>query len=268
MTAEVVNLELLTSSLQYLGDDLNRNMKVIELSEFKKMLKSELEKVGYVLPDSFYKNLRRTLSNKFPNFEFIEVHKNKTLVYDKNMKMEDVLSHHYELQEQLRSLLQGDNKSTLIKAALSLNKAIKDDTHVMPFPSSEHDLTYEKLVNYIPENLCLFLSTLLSGKSNGQLSEKLEVHRSSFAQDLIYSVTNGFVKTPKSVLFPAVMKSLSNNKEAENIINKYGHGISYQLLNEIETDYALQTIKQQPDKKVLLPNDVFNYDNNVMLICR
>ena len=48
-----VNLELLTSSLQYLGDDLNRNMKVIELSEFKKMLKSELEKVGYVLPDSF-----------------------------------------------------------------------------------------------------------------------------------------------------------------------------------------------------------------------
>ena len=64
------------------------------------------------------------------------------------------------------------------------------------------------------------------------------------------------------------MKSLSNNKEAVNIINKYGHGISYQLLNEIEIDYALQTMKQQPDKKVLLPNDVFNYDNNVMLICR
>ena len=214
-----VNLELLTSSLQYLGDDLNRNMKVIELSEFKKMLKSELEKVGYILPDPFYKNLRRILSNKFPNFEIIEVHKNKTLVYDKNMKMEDVSRHHYELQEQLRSLLQGNNISTLIKAALSLNKAIKGNTHVMPFPPSEHDLTYEKLVNYIPENLCLFPSTLLSGKSNGQLSEKLEVHRNSFAQDLIYSVTNGFIKTPKSVLFPTVMKSPCNNKEAVNIIN-------------------------------------------------
>ena len=81
----------------------------------------------------------------------------------------------------------------------------------MPFPPSEQDMTYEKLANYIPENLCFFLSTLLNGKCNGQLSEKLEIHRS--AQDLIYSVTNGLVKTPKSVLFPTVMKSRCNSKD-------------------------------------------------------
>ena len=51
-----------------------------------------------------------------------------------------------------------------------------------------------------------------------------------------------------------------------NILNKYGHGISYRLINEIETDFALQSMKQQADKKVLLPNDVLNYDNNVMLM--
>ena len=151
-------------------------MKVIELSEFKKMLKGEVDKVGYVPHDSFYENLRRTLTNRFPNFEFIEMYKNKTLVYDRNMKMENVLRRHYEVQGQLRSLLQGDNNLTLIKAALSLNKSIKENTHVMTFPPSEQDKTYEKLANYIPENLCF--STLISGKSNGQLSGKLEIHRS------------------------------------------------------------------------------------------
>ena len=58
-------------------------------------------------------------------------------------------------------------------------------------------------------------------------------------------MSNGTIKTPKSVLFPSVVKSLCNNTEIVKIINKYGHGISYNLIEEIETEYALNTIDKQ-----------------------
>ena len=55
------------------------------------------------------------------------------------------------------------------------------------------------------------------------------------AQDIVYAVSNG-AKTPKSVLFPTVVKSLCNNTEVIKIINQYGHGISYDKVEEIETE--------------------------------
>ena len=44
--------------------------------------------------------------------------------------------------------------------------------------------------------------------------------KASFTQDIVFSVTNGDVKTAKSVLFPSVVKALSNNTEAVKIIDK------------------------------------------------
>ena len=35
--------------------------------------------------------------------------------------------------------------------------------------------------------------------------------KESFGQDIVFSVTNGAVKTPKSVLFPSVVKALCKN---------------------------------------------------------
>ena len=54
---------------------------------------------------------------------------------------------------------------------------------------------------------------------------------------MFFSATNGAVKTPKSVLFPSVVKALCNNIEVVKLINKYGHGVSYDLVEEIETEY-------------------------------
>ena len=35
----------------------------------------------------------------------------------------------------------------------------------------------------------------------------------SFAQDLIYAINNGRIKTPKSILLPTMVKTLKNNTE-------------------------------------------------------
>ena len=41
----------------------------------------------------------------------------------------------------------------------------------------------------------------------------------SFAQGIVYAVTNGKVKTPKSILLPTMIKSLTNDTELINVLN-------------------------------------------------
>ena len=73
--------------------------------------------------------------------------------------------------------------------------------------------------------------------------------KNSVAQDIVYAVSNGTIKTPESVLFPTVVKSLCNNTKVMKIINQYGHGISYDKVEEIETEYALNVIDEQKQKE-------------------
>ena len=105
--------------------------------------------------------------------------------------------------------------------------------------------------------LSFFCSTLLAGKSSASKSTRVIRLKNSVAQDIVYYVSGGKIKTPKSVLFPAVVKSLCNNVEVIKLINNYGHGVSYNLIEEIETEHALIVINQQKEKKVLIPEEAF-----------
>ena len=63
------------------------------------------------------------------------------------------------------------------------------------------------------------------------------------------------------MLFPAVVKSLCNNVEVIKLISNYGHGVSYNLIEEIETEHALMVIKEQKEKKVIIiPEEAFQDD--------
>ena len=70
-------------------------------------------------------------------------------------------------------------------------------------------------------------------------------------------MSNGAIKIPKSVLFPSVVKSRRNNTEVVKLVNKYGHGISYNLIEKIETGYALSVIDKQAENRVVIP-EVFD----------
>ena len=61
----------------------------------------------------------------------------------------------------------------------------------------------------------------------------------------MFSFTNEVVKTPKIVLFPPVEEALCNNTEILKLINKYDYGVIYGLVEEIETEYALEVINEQ-----------------------
>ena len=64
----------------------------------------------------------------------------------------------------------------------------------------------------------------------------------SFAQNLFFAVHNGKNLTPKNVLLPLYIKSLSNNTELITTVSRLGHGISYTKLSEITTEVAYSII--------------------------
>ena len=88
-------------------------------------------------------------------------------------------------------------------------------------------------------------------------NSKIMQLKNSIAQDIVYCVSGGITKTPKSVLFSTVAKSVCNNVEVVNLINNYGHGISYKLIEEIKTEHALMVINEQKENKVSLRNKAF-----------
>ena len=96
------------------------------------------------------------------------------------------------------------------------------------------DLTAEKVD--IGIHLSTFLTIILSAKSTEIDSTRFYRIKMSLGQDVVYNVSNGRIRTPKSVLFPYNIKMLTNNTELINMVNRLGHGIFYSLLEEMETE--------------------------------
>ena len=90
----------------------------------------------------------------------------------------------------------------------------------------------------MPSKLEIFLNTIYSGTNNiDSLSARSTRYKRSLAQDLVYTVSDGKIKTPKSILYPCTIKFLTNNTELINITNRLGHGISYTLIMELLAIY-------------------------------
>ena len=126
-------------------------------------------------------------------------------------------------------------KESIMKTAAKLIRSLRlqmKDT--LPWLLQPKDLEPNKFV--IPEKLKEFLSKMFyeEGRPNARKSRICY----SFAQDIVYAVTNGKVKTPKSILLPTMIKSLTNNTELINVLNRLGHSVSYSTLMESQTENA------------------------------
>ena len=108
----------------------------------------------------------------------------------------------------------------LFYAAKIIRNEIKAITDKMNWPLSYADLTTEKV-------------------DIGKDSIRMYRIKMSLGQDLVCNVSNGRIRTPKSVLFPYSIKMLTNNTELIYMVNRLGHGICYSLLEEIENAYKV-----------------------------
>ena len=156
--------------------------------------------------------------------------------------------------------------------AKTIQKLVANMKPTMPWPPSSEDLECE--IEMVPDLLYNMMAWILSTKSEYSVERvsdiSPEVHRLalSLSQDLIHSATRGRIKTPKHVVLPMTVKSLTGNVELITILNRFGHGLSYSQIEEVETALAeMQIAKRQNGvfvPSVCYPNvpGVFCWDNN------
>ena len=76
-----------------------------------------------------------------------------------------------------------------------------------------------------------------------------ELHQQilSIGQDIIYAAHTGRVKTPKHIAFPMAVWHTTGSAQLVTLLNKFGHGISYSQLEELDTSLAEQMLHVADD---------------------
>lgn len=89
----------------------------------------------------------------------------------------------------------------------------------------------------IPRWLVSFWQVVLRGVDN-RVDSRVDRLSSCFAQDSIYSVTRGQIKTGKHIVLGIGMKSITGSEKAVNILSRLGYSLSYSSIIELETSAA------------------------------
>ena len=183
--------------------ELIRSPRVVEFKTIRKVMSDEAAKLGTELSSPSYKNLLRKISTRFKELNFVHQSHNNVLVYPNNPKVEDLILQNSKMKSELETMnhSMGDDTASVIKVAKILHDTILAHPEQMSWPPKEHDLLPDKVKMYIQNLLDVFCSTLLSGQSRASESTRATQLKKSIAQDIVYCVSGGKIKTPKVCCF-------------------------------------------------------------------
>ena len=88
-----------------------------------------------------------------------------------------------------------------------------------------------------PDDLTSFISVLYTG-STIPINDKTERLVNSTSDDIIYAVTRGRVKPGKHLTIGVALKSMTGSRKVIDVLNRFGHCVSYHTVESIETDLA------------------------------
>ena len=164
---------------------------IVPIKKLIDMMKIKLEKSDSILEASTRKNLRRKLERDVKSIKFINVG-GVLYIYPTGISKEQLVTKCVELKDELDILKGKERKSSeereLVNSVKMVRKEIKELDDSIPWPPQPNDLVPEKFT--VPPYLNLLLTTLLQVESQ-QLQTKTERLKMSFAQDIIYAVTQG-----------------------------------------------------------------------------
>ena len=154
-----------------------------------------------------------------------------------------MISKYYSLKNEVEKIskMKEDEKNVL-RAAHLIREQIREMEEVMPWLPQAIDLGEGKV--RLSHHLSLFLDKLLNPRFNVQPSSRVCRLKSSFGQDIVYAVSRGRIKTPKSIMYSYTIKSLTNCAELIDINNRLGDGISRSLVEELSTENAYRVMDQ------------------------
>ena len=202
-----------------------------------------LRKNDLAITPSTRKNLRRNTEKCFGDKLKIFTLKKRLYVYSAEIDVEHLVKQLLEAREKC---------AYTVKTAQAIHNEIKELKDGMPWPPEPNDLQPEnfKMLKMLGE----FLATLITRKDcNDQMSSRQARLKHSIAQDIVYIVSNGKVKTPKSLLLPSIIEQLKNNTEIINIVHRLDHSFSYSILNEMHIENSYIVYEQQEIADVILP---------------
>ena len=94
----------------------------------------------------------------------------------------------------------------------------------------------------VPESLKRLLMNVLTADVSNP-SQRIVNLVCSFSQDIVYAVTCGKTKPPKQVLLSYGVKTLTGNVvEPLQMLNRFGHGISYHQIEENDTALCIEKL--------------------------
>ena len=120
-------------------------------------------------------------------------------------------------------------KNHVYHAAKTVGAALFSQEPYMPRPPYSNDINKENII--VPTVVYNLLAWILceggeAGEEKVNVNEHCKRFVLSLAQDLLYNVSNGRMKTPKHVALPVAVKIITGSKEVISLLDRYGHGIS------------------------------------------
>lgn len=110
----------------------------------------------------------------------------------------------------------------------------------------------------IPKQLYDFISNLIEGLDiNSKNPDDKSVKVISLYSDIIYAITGGRTKPSKHLTLGLAMKSLTNSRKVITILNRYGHTVGYNLVEEFETEMTYTSL----DEDSVVPLGIDTYSN-------
>ena len=186
-------------------------------------------------------------NDEIPKGQVIEILTKKILMLQEKEKKQPIED---KIEEVARSI-----RNEIISAPLTFEQ----------WPPSEEAILEKN--TEIPTSLLHLLTSVLSC-STSRVSKRKERFIRSLCQDIIYNSTNGRHRTSKHVLFSLCVKRKTGSKDMVKWLNKFGHGISYDEVNVVETFLADEAVKYQAVKS-FCPSSIqpsvfvtFVWDNN------
>ena len=193
------------------------------------------------------KNLRRSIERNCSDVQFLIVD-NEEVICPNTITMEEILSLYFKKQKKMEQLK--NVEENIYSSAVPIRKELDECTYDTSWLVSCDEIDMDCFP--VSPSLQKFLSLIIfndAAANNG----KTERIISSLSQDLFYAVHQGKKLTPKSILLPLLIKSLTNNTELITKISRLGHGVSYTKLGEVITEVAYSRIDNNVDEIICLP---------------
>ena len=148
--------------------------------------------------------------------------------------MEEILSLFFKKQKKMEQIK--NVEENIYSSTVATRKELEECTS---WPSSRDEL--DMYCFPVSPSLRKFLSLVICNHA-APSNDKTERIISLLSQDLFYAVYQGKKLTPKSILVPLLIKSLTNNTKLITIISRLGHGVSYTKFGEVITELAYSRI--------------------------